>query len=152
MIFLLSKKCIKQYVLATFINTLIISLAIIVHYEMPARISAMLPDMRVAPRMKVVVGVLGDLMAHIIEVWIFAIGYYFLIEFNKFGHLTGRITLSLIDYAYYSFSTYTSLGQGDVIPTGHIRFLSGLEALTGLVLIAWTASFMFVEMQKYWKQ
>ncbi len=34
---------------------------------------------------------------------------------------------------------------------GNLRFLSGLEALTGLVLIAWTASFTFIEMQQLWK-
>jgi len=34
---------------------------------------------------------------------------------------------------------------------GHIKFLTGLQALTGLVLITWTASFLFLEMQKYWK-
>jgi hypothetical protein len=28
--------------------------------------------------------------------------------------------------------------------------LTGIEALTGLVLITWTASYLFIEMQKYW--
>jgi len=32
-----------------------------------------------------------------------------------------------------------------------LDFLTGLETLTGLVLITWTASFMFIEMQKFWK-
>ena len=31
-----------------------------------------------------------------------------------------------------------------------LRFLSGLEALAGLVLITWTASFLYYEMQRYW--
>ena len=53
---------------------------------------------------------------------------------------------------YYSFVTYTTLGFGDIIPVGDIRFLTGLESLTGLVLITWTASFMFFEMQKYWTE
>ena len=29
---------------------------------------------------------------------------------------------------------------------GDVRFLAGLEALTGLVLITWSASFLFIEM------
>jgi hypothetical protein len=28
--------------------------------------------------------------------------------------------------------------------------LTGLESLTGLVLITWTASFLYYEMQRYW--
>ncbi|MEC4681791.1 MAG: two pore domain potassium channel family protein, partial [Nitrospirota bacterium] len=29
-----------------------------------------------------------------------------------------------------------------------IRFLTGIEALSGLVLITWTASFLYLQMQK----
>jgi hypothetical protein len=31
-----------------------------------------------------------------------------------------------------------------------LRHLTGIEALTGLVLITWSASFLFLEMQRYW--
>ena len=53
-------------------------------------------------------------------------------------------------FIYWIFTTYSTLGFGDIEPTGHIRFLTGLESLTGLVLITWSASFLFLEMQKYW--
>jgi hypothetical protein len=33
---------------------------------------------------------------------------------------------------------------------GYLRYLTGVEALTGLILITWSASFLFIEMQKYW--
>jgi hypothetical protein len=39
---------------------------------------------------------------------------------------------------------------GDIQPHGDLRFLTGIESLTGLVLITWTASFLFVEMQRFW--
>ncbi|HHO59743.1 MAG TPA: two pore domain potassium channel family protein, partial [Thiotrichales bacterium] len=29
-------------------------------------------------------------------------------------------------------------------------YLTGIESLTGLVLITWTASFLYYEMQRYW--
>ena len=67
------------------------------------------------------------------------------------GSLEGLVTGSWSDSVYFSFINYTSLGFGDIIPVGHIRFLAGIEALTGLVLIAWTASFLFFEIQKSWK-
>ncbi len=35
-------------------------------------------------------------------------------------------------------------------PSGAIRLLAGTEALTGLVLIAWSASFTYLEMARHW--
>ena len=55
-----------------------------------------------------------------------------------------------MDCVYFSFTTFTTLGFGDIHPLGPIRFLTGIEALTGLVLITWTASFLFLEMQRHW--
>lgn len=139
-------------ILTTLANIVIISLCVLVHYEVLLAITNILPRLRVISRLKILLTVLGTMVAHAIEVWIFALGYYALIEWKRFGHLTGDIGHNLLDYVYYSFVTYTSLGFGDILPVGDIRYLSGLEALTGLVLIAWTASFIFVEMQKYWKR
>jgi len=45
---------------------------------------------------------------------------------------------------------YFSYTLGDIEPLGNIRFLAGIESLTGLVLITWTASFLYYEMQRYW--
>jgi hypothetical protein len=43
------------------------------------------------------------------------------------------------------------VGFGDLVPSGPIRFLSGMEALTGFVLIAWSASFTYLEMERFWR-
>lgn len=66
------------------------------------------------------------------------------------GRLTGNFDGSLMDCVYFSFTTFNTLGFGDIQPIGEMRFLTGIQALTGLVLITWTASFLFVEMQKFW--
>jgi hypothetical protein len=55
-----------------------------------------------------------------------------------------------MDCVYFSFTTFTTLGFGDIAPMGDIRYLTGTESLTGLVLITWTASFLYVEMRKFW--
>ena len=57
---------------------------------------------------------------------------------------------SLADEAYFSAETYTSLGFGDVVPNGSLRLLAGIEALNGLLMIGWSASFLFIEMQRHW--
>ena len=60
------------------------------------------------------------------------LGIFFLTEFKKYGWFEGIVNQpTLSDCGYYSFVTYTTLGFGDIIPHGPIRFLTGMEALTG---------------------
>lgn len=131
-------------------NCVVISIAVLVHYEALYRLAILLPCLRIAPRFRVLVGAAGAFVAHVVEVWIFAAGYYLMLKWDTESELGGNFDGSLLDCTYYSFTNYTSLGVGDIEPFGHIRFLSGLESLTGLILIAWTASFMYIEMQKFW--
>lgn len=42
------------------------------------------------------------------------------------------------------------LGLVDVFPGGHLRFITGVEALNGLLLISWSGSFVFIAMGKLW--
>ena len=142
--------------IAFFINSVLVAMAVMIHYEMLYRLSRFMPKLVIKHRYRLVVGIFGALLAHIAEIWMFAFGYYVLIQYSSLGSLntvlgeTTQNVLNLMDCVYYSFVTYTTLGFGDVIPTGTLRFLTGLESLTGLVLITWTASFMYFEMQKYW--
>jgi hypothetical protein len=131
-------------------NCAVISIAVLVHYEALYRLALLLPSLRIPARFRVLVGVAGAFLAHVVEVWIFAVGYYLLLAWDADSELGGNFDGSLLDCSYYSFTNYTSLGFGDIEPFGYIRFLSGLEGLTGLILIAWTASFMYIEMQKFW--
>ncbi len=103
-------------------------------------------------RFLVLVGVLGSMLAHILEVFIFGMGIYGMLQIDGMGTLEGSFDGSFIDCVYFSFTNYTTLGYGDISPFGYVRFLAALESLTGLVLITWSASFMFIEMQRFWKK
>ncbi|MGE5242209.1 MAG: ion channel [Bacteroidota bacterium] len=48
--------------------------------------------------------------------------------------------------------TYTSLGLGDVYPLGDLRLIAGIESLIGLLMIAWSASFTYLMMEKFWNK
>ena len=98
----------------------------------------------------VVIGVLGGVVAHIVEIGVYAAAHYLLVNAGQFGSLGAALKPG--DFLYYSFVTFTTLGFGDITPTGPIRFLSCTEALTGLVLITWTASFLFLQMERHWKE
>lgn len=132
------------------INTIVVAIAVIVHYELLFRVSSYIPKMKMKHRFRIVFGVFSALIAHAIEIWIFAIAYYYMNRADGWGELKGNFNGSLMDCAYFSFTSFTTLGFGDIEPLGHLRFLTGIESLTGLVLITWTASFLYYEMQRYW--
>ena len=47
---------------------------------------------------------------------------------------------------------YTTVGFGDIVPEGALRMITMSEALSGLSLITWSASFTFLEMQRLWRR
>lgn len=125
--------------------------AVLIHYEILYRLTSAIPKMKIKHRFRIVVGVFGALIAHVIEVWLFAFAYYFMIQAEGWGALQGNFNGSLLDCVYFSFTNYTTLGYGDIEPVGNLRFLTGIESLTGLVMITWTASFLYYEMQRHWQ-
>jgi len=134
-----------------FTTIFVISLVIGLHYEVLRACIGFLPAVAHRRRQRVVVLILVILCTHAVEIWLFAFGYYMLLKLEGFGTITGFVEITtLLDHAYYSAMVYTTVGFGDVYPTGPIRFMTGMEALTGLVMITWSASFTFLEMQRDW--
>ncbi len=132
------------------VNGVVIALAVLIHYEFLHRLSSIIPKMKIKHRFRIVVSVFGSLVAHSIEIWLFALAYFWILQVQGWGSLEGNFDGSLLDCVYFSSTTYTTLGFGDIEPHGHIRHLVGVESLIGLLLITWTASFLFYEMQRYW--
>lgn len=139
-----------QFLNAIVINTIIVVLVVIIHNEALVRLNSLLGKMKRSHHFRLVTGVLGVLAAHTLQVWIFATAFYAMHHAEGWGYLSKNFDGSLLDCAYFSFTTFTTLGYGDIEAYGVLRFLTGIEALTGLVLITWSASFLFVEMQRYW--
>jgi len=90
--------------------------------------------------------VLIAILAHLLEMSIFALGIRVLEDLHD-----GQLHMGQIDFEpwYQSAVAYTTLGD-DTPPLPSIRLLVAVEALTGLILITWTASFLFVVMQRTW--
>lgn len=140
-----------ELALATLLNTLIVIGVVLVHYEVLYQMARRMPRLVTTHRYRVLVGVAMIMLAHIAEIWLFAAGFYTLRRIEGMGDLHGLGTeVTLLECSYFSFTTFTTVGFGDVFPTGYLRYLGGLESLTGFVLITWSASFLFLEMQKYW--
>ena len=94
----------------------------------------------------------GVLLAHLVEICLFAVGFFVMHAYLGLGSVKGEFNGSLLDYFYFSAITYSTLGVGDLFPTGVIRLVAGVEALTGFVLIGWSASFTYLTMQRSWDE
>jgi hypothetical protein len=124
-------------------------LTILIHYEVLRFTSEHLTDLAIPPRFRIVPLVLAAFTAHTVEIWLYGIAYYLLS-----GHVGELKSLGdpieFVDFIYFSASTYATVGYGDIAPHGGLRLIAGIEGLNGLVLVAWSASFTYVAMEKFW--
>ena len=126
---------------------------VLVHYEGLAWMSRTLLRRHADnPRRKVLLGVLGVLSLHVVELWLFGATFWGLGQVAGTGRVMGADPLGLLDAVYLATMSYTTVGFGDVSPVGAIRLLAGTCALTGFVMITWSASFLFLEMERFWRR
>lgn len=129
----------------------VILLTVILHSTALRMISRIVHYNAMRPAFRVVASVYLLALTHFAEVMLFAIGYYVAATYMDAGSLSGEFDGHFREYIYYSLVSYTSLGLGDVYPNGPIRLLTGAEALTGLLMIGWSASFTYLCMDRLWK-
>ena len=80
------------------INLLVIAVVVMIHYEFMYRFTILMPKMKVRHRFRIVLGVCAALTAHAVEVWIFALSFYFMhYSEGYFGHLQGNFEGTLLD-------------------------------------------------------
>ena len=80
---------------------------------------------------------------HVGQMTLWGVAMYIGDDWMNLGEITGDTEGAFIDYLNFSMATYTSLGLGDITPTGWLKVMTGLEALVGLLCIGWSVS-MFV--------
>lgn len=124
----------------------------IIHYEMLRLLSVGLPILHMQARPKLIVVLLGTFVAHTVEIVLYGVAFYLLATYLGEGTLGDPAALTFARCLYFSAETYSSLGYGDVVPTGDLRLLAGMEALNGLLLIGWTASYTYIAMARFWEE
>jgi hypothetical protein len=122
----------------------------VIHYEVLRVLTAGLPALRIPARAKLMAVIFGTFFTHAAEIFLYAVGFYVLIHYLSAGTLGHASSTSLTLCLYFSAETYTSLGYGDVVPGGELRLLAGMEALNGLLLIGWSASYTYIAMERFW--
>ncbi|HEX9706866.1 MAG TPA: ion channel [Steroidobacteraceae bacterium] len=133
------------------LTMLLAGMAIGLHYEALQQLNRRMPRWNLARHPRVLVMMFCILAVHILEIWMFGLGIYLAVQVPGLGQLVGVEPLLLLDAVYASATAYTTLGYGDLVPRGAVRFLFGTESLIGLLLITWSASFAYLEMQRYWR-
>jgi hypothetical protein len=126
-------------------------LTTVIHYEALAALGAGLPRLEIPARAKLIVVILVTFLAHALEMLLYGLAVFTLVRGFGLGTLGNVPAVSLSQCLYFSAETYTSLGFGDVVPVGPVRLLAGAEALNGLLLIGWSASYTYIAMERYWK-
>ena len=134
---------------AMLVSTLMVLLTVTIHYEGLQIISRMLVRITLAGRRAIILSVTGLFALHTVEVWLYALAYAALGNVDG-AHFRGEFAGGLADYLYFSATSYTSLGLGDVYPQGGVRLVTGVEALNGLLLIGWSASYSYLVMERIW--
>jgi hypothetical protein len=123
---------------------------VLIHYE-ALQLASGLEGRSSSPTRTDVLKVIAVLLiAHFVEIGLYA-GVLVLCQHLGLGTLAGEIEGGAIDWLYFSISSYTTLGVGDLHPRGPMRLIAGVEALNGLVLIGWSASFTYLTMAEVWR-
>jgi Ion channel len=133
------------------VTALAVALCVSIHYEGLVWLSGKLQRLDTTPRRKVLYGVYSVFLLHIAEIWLFGLALWGLLHVRGSGAMVGAAGPQLFDVIYLSASTFTTIGFGDITLSGAARFLCGTEGLIGLILITWSASFLYLEMERFWR-
>lgn len=136
--------------IAVLITAVLLALGgLLTHYEALRTASCLLPALSLPPRQKILVVICIALLGHVLEIGLYACGYWLFLE----GNTANLSADALIEQAIYiSFESFASLGTSAGFPIGPLRLLAGTEALVGLILIGWTTSYTYIAMRDLWDQ
>jgi len=130
---------------------LAVTLCVLLQYEALVLVWQHLGRRSVERRRKVLFAILSVILVHTLEILIFGATIWTLLWWPATGELYGPEYADIFECVYLSAVTFSTVGFGDIAPVGPVRFLAATEALCGFVLITWSASFTYLEMEKFWR-
>ena len=86
------------------------------------------------------VAVLGVFLSHIIQIWVWA-SFYLMV------HALPDLETAL----YFSTSSFTTVGFGDIVVNKEWRLLGSFQAANGFILFGWSTAFLFEVMYRLYE-
>jgi hypothetical protein len=121
------------------------------HFEVMTGVATLRRRKLLSKRAELMVFLGSAFVAHLLGVALYALAFAWMHYHPEFGSLAGLAGSDATDFFYFSLSCYSTMGFGDVYATGDMRIIAGLEGLNGLVLIASSASFTFISVERIWR-
>ena len=84
--------------------------------------------------MTLVVIILGIFLANIVQIWVWA-ALYFVLEPEALQDFSTAL--------YFSTSTFTTVGYGDIVLSSDWRLLGSVQSANGMILFGWSTAFIF---------
>ena len=112
------------------------------HFAILSRVASRLDksDMSAGSHHFLLLGTIG--LLHVFEAAVYTVAFRLGQSWGLGGFKTDG-PLTFMDVYYFSVVNYTTLGLGDIYPSGHLRFLAGIESLEGFLLLSCSASYLF---------
>ncbi len=83
-------------------------------------------------------------IAHVVEISIWAGFYYFATSIKEIPNLEAAL--------YFSTSSFTTVGFGDLVLSEEWRLLSSFEAINGMILFGWSTAYIFAVVRLVYDQ
>ena len=133
--------------LAILLSVVLFAVSTSVHYATLCSVSSVLSRMPPRPHLGLTIAMMAIALAHVVEATLYAVGFWLGDTALGLGSFKSESELDWMDHFYFSLVNFTTLGRGDLTPTGHLRFMAGIEALQGFLLITASGSFLFQVMR-----
>lgn len=128
------------------VSTLMIVITVLTHMVglgvliaiMRARVDRIRPYAAIWRQMSMILVIVLALFAiHTIQIWMYAVLYYLLGEFQTFETAL-----------YFSTSSFTTVGYGEIVLDERWRLVGAIESANGFILIGWSTAFLISVISK----
>ena len=135
-------------IIAISISGALLCVTTLFHWEILTRLALAVERPKHLPRQAVLFVIIALIVTHIMEIGLYAAGSVFASTLGL-GALTAEANIiGPLEHFYFSAETFSTLGYGDIVPMGEVRLIASIEPLNGLMLLAWSGSFLFALVQK----
>lgn len=139
-----------ELLLGLALSIVMMAVVIGVHFGAMVGLRAIAARARSSAHWLVPGGIFAMFLVHVGEIALFALAYHSIARFlpDALRHEGGH---SFPELFHVSATAYTTLGMSPVDPHGIMKIMAPMEALTGFMMITWSATFTYAATQ-FWEE